>query len=99
MFGKGFDYFVAAVCLVLAVVFLMGKGRGILDGFGGAQKQRKRTPEEERKYEFGYAIFCLIMAGGQLLVGFVDAPWTGIAGLVIAIADLVFIGWYASTHQ
>ena len=43
MFGMGFDLFIAAVCIVLAVVFFMGKGQGILNAFS-ARGQQKKAP-------------------------------------------------------
>ena len=98
MFTRGFDFFMSAVCFVLAVVFFMGKGKGILESFGGAQRNRKRTPEEEKVYERGFGIFCLVLAAGQRMMGVVQADWTAWASLVIAFGDLVFIGWYIKNH-
>ena len=98
MFGTGFDLFIAAVCTVFAVLFFLGKGKGILDMFSGGRKERKRTKEEQRKYEFGFGVFCLVLAAGQLLVGLVHGNWTGLAGIIIAAADLIFIGWYVQRH-
>ena len=98
MFGQGFDFFIATVCIVLAVVFFLGKGKGILEMFSGARKEKKRTPEQQRKYEFGFGIFCLVMAAGQLLMALVQSSWAAWVGLALAFGDLFFIGWYVQRH-
>ena len=98
MFGMGFDLFIAAVCVVLAVIFFIGKGKGILDAFSVREQQKKRPPEEQKKYEFGFGIFCIVMAAGEFLMAFVDYSWVPLAAVVIAEADLIFIGWYSSNH-
>ncbi len=94
MFGMGFDLFIAAVCIVLAVVFFMGKGQGILNAFSARGQQKKRSPEAEKKYEFGFGIFCVVLAAGELLMAFTNAAWTSVAALALGLADLIFIGWY-----
>ncbi len=94
MFGTGFDLFLAAVCAVLAVIFFMGKGKGILDAFSVRKLERKRTPEEQKKYEFGFGIFCVVMVFGELLMAYAKAPWVSGAALALGLADLIFIGWY-----
>ena len=46
MFTPEFDLFMAVLLGVLAVVFFMGKGRGILDAFSGKYKDKRRDPVE-----------------------------------------------------
>ena len=95
MFGMGFDLFIAAVCVVLAVIFFLGKGKGILDAFSVREQQKKRPPEEQKKYEFGFGIFCVVLAAGELLMAFSQTSvWTSVAALAIGLGDLIFIGWY-----
>ena len=50
MFGGTLDVFLSIIFTLLAVVFFMGKGKGILELFGGKHEmQRKRSKEEQRE--------------------------------------------------
>jgi hypothetical protein len=98
MFTPEFDLFMAVLLGVLAVVFFMGKGRGILDAFSGKYKDKKRDPVEERKYQTAVGVFLVILGVTELLMAFIQQPFMGIVCVVISIADLVFIMMYVRKH-
>lgn len=98
MFGTGFDVALAIVCGVLAIVFFLGKGRGILETFNSRGRQKKRTPEAQKKYEFGFGIFCLVLAAAELLMAFTNSFPTSVAALLIGLGDLIFIAWYIQKY-
>ena len=90
MFGVGFDIFIAAICSILAVVFFLGKGRKVLDLFGsGSQPKKKRSPEQELKYQRGIALFLLPLAIVEIISIIRPSAVMGIVLVVVTIVDFV----------
>ncbi|MST81835.1 DUF3784 domain-containing protein [Bilifractor porci] len=98
MFTPEFDLFMAVLLGVLAVVFFMGKGRGILDAFSGKYKDKKRDPVEERKYQTAIGIFLVVLGVAELLMAFIRHPYMGIVSVAISVADLIYIMIYIRKH-
>ena len=98
MFTSEFSLVIGLICLVLAIVFFLGKGEGVIRAFDGknAPARKKKSPEDERRYQRAFGIFCLVIAAGEFLnVFFPDnGRMVGIVSIVIVIADLVWIVAY-----
>ena len=98
MFSDEFSMVIGAICLILAIVFFLGKGAGIISAFDGknAPARKKKSPEDERKYQKGFGIFCLVLAIGELLniVLPLDETIVGILCIAIVVVDVVFIVIY-----
>ena len=100
MFSPTFDWVFAAILAVLAVVFFMGKGAGVLRAFSGRDNdmlvKKKRTPEEELRYQRAFGWCLLIMAASEVMMAIL-APyffWVPIASIVIIVVDLVALVRY-----
>jgi 4-hydroxybenzoate polyprenyltransferase len=100
MFSPTFDWVFAAILAVLAVVFFMGKGGGVLRAFAGKSNdmlvKRKRTPEEERQYQRAFGWCLLVMAASEVMMALL-APyylWVPIASIVIIVVDLIALVRY-----
>lgn len=95
MFSDEFSMVIGAICLVLAIVFFLGKGSGVISAFEGknAPVRKKKSPEQERKYQRGFGIFCLVLAIEELLniVLPLDNTVVGILCIAIVVVDVVFI--------
>lgn len=98
MFGQEFSTVLAIILGALTVAFFMGKGSGIMDLFQGrnAPPRKKRSPEDELKYQRAIGVFCLILTISEVinaLVGYAY-PFFGIITIIIVVADMVFIVMY-----
>ncbi len=94
MFSIEFSIFLAVALGVLSVVFFMGKGNGVIDAFQGknAPKRKKRTPEEDRKYQRVFGVFCLLLMIDEIMMIFL-APTNKIWNIVsIVLIVLIFAG-------
>lgn len=98
MFTPEFDLMMAVILGVLALVFFMGKGRGILDAFAGKYKDKKRDPVDERKYQLAIGIFLLILGVTELFMAFIQQPFMGFVCIAVSVADLVYIMIYVKKH-
>ena len=98
MFSPTFDFIVAAILTGLAFVFFMGKGSGILKAFEGKRptdfSKRKKTPEEERKYQRAIGVFLLVLAASELLLALFPGGKMGLVSAGIGVASLFVIAWY-----
>ncbi|MBO5521208.1 MAG: DUF3784 domain-containing protein [Eubacterium sp.] len=91
MFGGTLDVFLAIIFSLLAVVFFMGKGKGILELFGGKHEmQRKRSKEEQREYERLIGIFMVPLAIVEIISLFVHHEIMGLIVAAVAVVDLIF---------
>ena len=95
MFTSEFSLVVGLICLVLAIVFFLGKGEGVIRTFDGknAPTRKKKSPEDERRYQRAFGIFCLVIAIGEFLNVFFpnENVVVGILSIVIVVIDLVWI--------
>ena len=98
MFSPEFDLFMAVILGGLAVVFFMGKGRGVLDAFSGKFKEKRRDPLEEKKYQMVIGIFLSVLGVTELFMAFIQKPVMGIVCIVVTVADLIFVMSYVRKH-
>ena len=93
MFNSTFDLVLAAILAVLAVVFFLGKGKGILDAFGGRSSvnEKKRTPEQELKYQRVIALFLIILAVNEAIMGLFAHISKAIPLITMGIVFVVFV--------
>ena len=90
MFGGTLDVFLAIIFSLLAVVFFMGKGKGILELFGGKHEmQKKRSKEEQREYERLIGIFMVPLAIVEIISLFVHHQMMGLVVAAVAVVDLI----------
>ena len=98
MFSDEFGIVIGAICLILAIVFFLGKGAGVISLFDGRNSpaRKKKSPEDERRYQRAFGIFCLILALIELANFILPADdfVKGIIGIVAVVADLIFIVVY-----
>lgn len=98
MFSTEFSIVIMAICLVLAIVFFLGKGGGVISAFDGknAPVRKKKSPEDERRYQRAFGIFCLVIALGEAVNMFlpVEDSTRGIISIVVVVLDLIFIVVY-----
>ncbi|HIV17072.1 MAG TPA: DUF3784 domain-containing protein [Candidatus Alectryocaccobium stercorigallinarum] len=97
MLSDEFSMIIGVICLVLAVVFFLGKGAGVISAFEGknAPIKKKKSPEDERRYQRAFGIFCLVLACGEFLnIVLPPHPAVGIVTIAIVVVDLVFIVIY-----
>lgn len=66
-------YFFAIPFLIMALVFFLGKGRGLIAGYNTASDEEK-AKYDEKKLNRTYAIVCLILSVGFVLTGIIDKP-------------------------
>ena len=90
MFSPAFDTVIAVICGVLSVVFLLGKGRKVLDLFGaGSQPRKKRTPEKELRYQRGIACFLIPLTIVEIVSVLHRSATMGFVLVIVTIVDLV----------
>lgn len=97
MFDPVIDWTLAGIFAVLAVVFFIGKGQKILDAFSGrGSVTKKRSPEEEKKYQRCIGVFLLILAANEAVL----AMFAGygimvpIVSVIVVLAALVVLVLY-----
>lgn len=90
MFGGTFDVLLTIVFSALAVVFFMGKGKGVLEMFGGrTEMQKKRSKEDQRAYERMIGFFMLPLAIVEFISLFVHHEMMGLVVAGVAVVDLI----------
>ena len=98
MFGQEFSIVLSIILAVLTVVFFLGKGAGVMDMFQGknAPQRKKKSPEDELRYQRAIGVFCLILTISELLNAFIgyQYPFFGIVTIAVVVLDLVFIILY-----
>ena len=100
MFGSTFDWVFAAILAILAVVFFLGKGGGVLRAFSGKNNDmlvtKKRTPEEEMRYQRAFGWFMLVMAAGEVLMALWGSVylWVPIVSIIVVIVGIIVLVRY-----
>lgn len=101
MIGGTFDWIMAVICTVCAVLLLSGHGDGLMKMFGSASSQqasmrveKKRTKEEELKYQRVIGIYCAILAVCEIVLALfgnvnriipIVSMLVGVGGLVLIV--------------
>lgn len=93
MFSPVFDGVLAAIMAVLAVIFFAGKGEGILSAFAGknAPQRKKRTPEEERRYQRAVAYFLLALTLCEVLMALYGNTYAIVSFITMAVVIAALI--------
>ena len=95
MLGQEFSIVMAVILGALSVVFFLGKGAGVMDLFQGknAPPRKKRSPEDERRYQRVFGVFCLVLFLNEMVNVFFGQgnPIFGIITIVVVVADLAFV--------
>ena len=98
MFGKEFSIILAVILGALSVAFFMGKGGGIMDLFQSknAPPRKKRSPEDELRYQRVYGVFCFVLFLDEMInVFFANGnPVFGIITIVVVVVDFAFMVTY-----
>lgn len=94
MFSPAFDWTLAAIFGVLAVVFFLGHGQGVLDAFSGKYKQKKMSPEQNLKYQRGVGVFLLVLAVSEVFMAAFPGFVMGVISIIIAVVALIGIVVY-----
>ncbi len=90
MFGGTIDVLLAIIFSALAVVFLMGKGKGVLEMFGGKNEmQKKRSKEDQQIYERMIGYFMVPLAIVEIISLFVHHEMMGLVVAAVAVVDLI----------
>ncbi|MEE1114946.1 MAG: hypothetical protein UHN88_07705 [Eubacterium sp.] len=96
MFSPAFDGTVAAILAVLAVVFFMGKGNRVTELFEGSNKTRnkkKRTPEQELKYQRVIALFLIILAVLECIMALQPGRVVAVILMAAAVLDICLFAY------
>ena len=100
MFSPTFDWIFAGIMAVLAVIFFLGKGRGILNAFAGRNnseaKKKKRTPEEELRYQRAFAYFLTPLAISEVMMALIGYTyvWVPFMTMAVVVVSMVLLILY-----
>ena len=90
MLGMEIDLVLSAILLVLVVMFLLGKGEGVLQLFAG-KKYKKRDKATELRLQRWCALFCAVLMVAELAMAFLQETWRpiGMIYIVVVVVDLI----------
>lgn len=103
MFGGAFDWIMAVICVVCAVLLLSGHGDGLMKMFGSTSSQqlsmkveKKRTKEQELRYQRVIGLYCAVLAVCEVVLALFGekSRIVPLSTIVVAIIGLVLIVWY-----
>lgn len=96
MFGQEFDLIFGIILLVLAFVFFIGKGEGVLNAFNGRNtpRQKKRSPEDERKYHLAIGVYLLLLGAIELGLSFFPNMVLNLISIAVAVIGLILLVAY-----
>ncbi|MDO4489547.1 MAG: DUF3784 domain-containing protein [Lachnospiraceae bacterium] len=98
-----FDWILAAICTVCAVLLLSGHGDGLMKMFGSDSSrqmsmkvEKKRTKEQELKFQRAMGAYCAVVAVCEIVLAlFGNANrMVPVVTIVIGIAGLVAVVMY-----
>jgi len=88
--SSGLDWFLAVLCLVLAALFFLGKGQGILDAFSGRNYSKKKWDEQQkRKFQKATGIFLLVLGVDEVFMALIPTSTMGLISIFVSIGALV----------
>lgn len=95
MFSKEFDWTMAVLLAVLAIVFFLGKGEPVLNLFSGKYARKNdREPEKERKYQNAIGFFMLALCAGEVLLALTEVWYMGLVMVGIDVVSLIALMVY-----
>ena len=88
--SPAFDWFLAILCLFLAVIFFIGKGENVLNLFSGKNyRPKKMDPEQNRKYQTATGIFLLILGVDEICMALFPSVAMGLISVCVSAAALI----------
>lgn len=94
-----FEWVMAAICIVCAVLLISGNGDGLMKIFGGENDprrsmtvQKKRSKEEEKRYQKVLGVFCVILAACEIVLALFGSASRAVPIVTIAITILALVG-------
>lgn len=107
MFGGAFDWIMALICAVCAALLLSGHGDGLMKMFGTTSSrpsmtvERKKTREEELRYQRVIGVYCLILTVCEVVLALFGSTHRAvpIITIIVAIAGLVGIVQYMKRNS
>lgn len=103
MIGGAFDWIMAVICFVCAVLLISGHGDGLMKMFGSASSQelsmkveKKRTKEEELRYQRIIGIYCAILGVCEVVLAMFGTVnrMIPIISMIVGVGGLVGIVMY-----
>ena len=98
MFSPILDGVLAAIMAVLALIFFLGQGEGILTAFSSknAPQRKKRTPQEEKRYQKAVGFFLVVLALCEVMMAIFGNTYVIVSFITIGavIADLIVLVMY-----
>ncbi|MCC6094357.1 MAG: DUF3784 domain-containing protein [Eubacterium sp.] len=95
MFTSTFDWFLAGIFFLLAIVFFAGKGQGILDAFSGKYREKKKlSPENQLRYQRAVGVFLIVLSAVEVFMALLENQIMGIISIVVTVVDLIAIITY-----
>ena len=98
MFSPIFDWVLAGIAGVLAVLIFFGKGGGVLRFFESrnssmVQKKKVRTPEQELRYQRSFSYFLMAFAVSEVLMALFSLTyrWIAIVSIAIVLASMILL--------
>ncbi len=102
MTNSTFDWIMAAICIVCAVLLLSGHGDGLMEMFGSTSRQnsmkveKKKSKEEKLKYQRAIGAYCALLAACEIVLAlFGDAgKIIPIAAIAVAVIGIIIVTIY-----
>lgn len=96
MFGGTFEWIMAAICTVCAVLLLSGHGDVLMKYFGSAERpsmkvEKKRSKEQESRYQRALGAYCAVLAVAEVVLALFGSTSRVIPIVTICIAVLGLI--------
>lgn len=92
-----FEWIMAVICIVCAVLLLSGHGDIIMKAFGSTEKpsmkvEKKRTKEQEARYHKVLGIFCIVLAVDEIVLALYGSTNKLVPIVTILVAILGLVG-------
>ncbi len=103
MVSGAFDWIMAVICIVCAVLLLSGHGDGLMKMFGSASSQqlsmkveKKRTREEELRYQRIIGAYCAVLAVCEIVLAMFGSVnrWIPILAIAVGLGGLIGVVAY-----
>ncbi len=99
MTSSTFDWIMAAVCIVCAVLLLSGHGDGLMKMFGSTSSrdsmkvEKKKTREEELRYQRAIGAYCALLAVCEIVLALLGntGSMIPIISIIVAVLGLVIL--------
>ncbi len=94
-----FDWVLFAILVFLTIVFLMGRGKRILELFDGNRVRKKTDPETTKRYLRSCGVFTGVLSVASLLMALFNRfPVIIFISIGIVIVDLIGLILWIKKH-